>query len=221
LPHFLRAVQVFFRLHSVSGLEKAVADVLDQLPFGVILVAASGKPLLVNRTAGEIAAARDGIILRPDRVEASSPQQTDRLLHLIAQASSACSSLTVRPGGTLRLTRSSSKPALVVLVAPIAGATSSFNVPGVGAVLFVTDPTTSLSQPPEAVSSLFDLTRAEARLCRHLTSGSSLGKAAGRMGISLNTARTHLKRIFDKTGTHRQSQLVLLLTQIMPCIRDA
>ena len=31
------------------------------------------------------------------------------------------------------------------------------------------------------------------------------------MDVSFNTVRTHLRQIFDKTGTHRQAELVSLL----------
>jgi DNA-binding CsgD family transcriptional regulator len=32
--------------------------------------------------------------------------------------------------------------------------------------------------------------------------------AAGRLGVSLATARTHLRHVFDKTGARRQAELV-------------
>jgi hypothetical protein len=38
--------------------------------------------------------------------------------------------------------------------------------------------------------------------------GTGLSHAAGRLGVSLNTARFHLQRIFEKTGTRRQAELV-------------
>ena len=38
-----------------------------------------------------------------------------------------------------------------------------------------------------------------------------LEDAAAVLGISPNTARTHLKRIFEKTATHRQAELVKVL----------
>jgi DNA-binding CsgD family transcriptional regulator len=34
---------------------------------------------------------------------------------------------------------------------------------------------------------------------------------AERLGISFATARTHLSRIFEKTGVHRQAELVRLV----------
>ncbi|MGD1024600.1 MAG: helix-turn-helix transcriptional regulator [Candidatus Sulfotelmatobacter sp.] len=51
---------------------------------------------------------------------------------------------------------------------------------------------------------LYGLTRAEAGLAAHLLQGKSIEEAAAELVISHHTARTHLKRIFMKTDTHRQ-----------------
>jgi DNA-binding CsgD family transcriptional regulator len=55
----------------------------------------------------------------------------------------------------------------------------------------------------------FDLTPAEARLVVHLVTGASLRSCANALGISYQTARGHLKSVFVKTGTHRQTQMLL------------
>jgi DNA-binding CsgD family transcriptional regulator len=55
----------------------------------------------------------------------------------------------------------------------------------------------------------FDLTPAEARLVIHLIQGTSLKSSAQALGVKYETARTCLKSVFQKTGTHRQPQLVL------------
>ena len=58
---------------------------------------------------------------------------------------------------------------------------------------------------------LFDLTPAEARLTRLLVEGKSQTEAGALLGITANTARTHLRRVFGKTGVTRQAELVRLL----------
>ncbi|MCB9945299.1 MAG: helix-turn-helix transcriptional regulator [Geminicoccaceae bacterium] len=40
--------------------------------------------------------------------------------------------------------------------------------------------------------------------------GDDIGQAAENLGIARTTAKTHLARMFDKTGTNRQSALVAL-----------
>jgi DNA-binding CsgD family transcriptional regulator len=57
----------------------------------------------------------------------------------------------------------------------------------------------------------FGLTNAELRLCIALTNDSSIAEYSKKFHISLHTARSQLKRIFEKTATHRQAQLLRLI----------
>ncbi|WP_282121220.1 helix-turn-helix transcriptional regulator [Ruegeria atlantica] len=60
----------------------------------------------------------------------------------------------------------------------------------------------------------FGLTPSEATLAKALTEGESLKEASSRLEISIWTARSHLRSIFQKTDTHRQAELVSLITHI-------
>lgn len=57
----------------------------------------------------------------------------------------------------------------------------------------------------------FGLTRTEARLVAALFEGCSVPQAAGRLGVARSTARTHLQRVFDKTGVRRQADLMRII----------
>ncbi len=65
-----------------------------------------------------------------------------------------------------------------------------------------------------AVQASFGLTAAEVDLTMKLTSGMTLKEAAQDLNISINTARNHLQSVFDKSGINRQSDLVLVVTQL-------
>lgn len=58
----------------------------------------------------------------------------------------------------------------------------------------------------------FGLTRAESRLLTVLFEGCSVPEAADRLGVARSTARTHLQRVFDKTGARRQGDLLRLVS---------
>lgn len=61
---------------------------------------------------------------------------------------------------------------------------------------------------------LFGLTAAEANLAALIGMGETVERAAEHLGIVPSTARTQLKAVFGKTGTHRQSELVALLARL-------
>src|SRR5262245_24375326 len=66
----------------------------------------------------------------------------------------------------------------------------------------------------------FGLSPAEARLALHLVAGATLRSAEVKLSINYETARTHLKNIFNKTGTSRQAELVIVIVTALPgCMR--
>ena len=60
----------------------------------------------------------------------------------------------------------------------------------------------------------FRLTSREVELSTHLLSGKRLAHAAQMMGMSVSTARQHVKSVFAKTGTHGQAELIALLGRL-------
>jgi DNA-binding CsgD family transcriptional regulator len=77
-----------------------------------------------------------------------------------------------------------------------------------------------MNEPIDLLRSHFGLTPAEARLALHLVAGETLRSAEAKLSITYETARTHLKNIFNKTGTCRQAELlVVILTALPGCVR--
>lgn len=74
----------------------------------------------------------------------------------------------------------------------------------------------ALVPSPTVLTGLFDLTPAEARFASALCSGQSVKEASQAVGITESSGRTYLTRVFAKTGTHRQSELVALLATAHP-----
>jgi DNA-binding CsgD family transcriptional regulator len=79
------------------------------------------------------------------------------------------------------------------------------------AVIFVNDPDKNTKPTVVQLREKFGMTPAEAGFAGEILKGDGIQAAADRLSISRATARTHLSRIFDKTGTRRQAELVRLL----------
>ncbi len=62
-----------------------------------------------------------------------------------------------------------------------------------------------------ALQRQFSLTSAETRLALLVGEGLDPGEIANRLAVSITTVRTHLRRVFDKTGTKRQAELVRII----------
>jgi DNA-binding CsgD family transcriptional regulator len=85
---------------------------------------------------------------------------------------------------------------------------------GARALLILSDMGERRPACAKTLSRAFGLTPAEARLAVLIADGRSLDEAAGRIGIKSQTGRNQLKAIFAKTGTHRQAELVALLSRL-------
>jgi len=75
-------------------------------------------------------------------------------------------------------------------------------------VLTVDDPESAMDRKVAEVSEACGLTPTEERMLSLIVEGLDTIVAAKRLGIAPTTARTHLQRLFAKTGTARQSELV-------------
>jgi len=61
---------------------------------------------------------------------------------------------------------------------------------------------------------VYGLTDTQMRLVREIVGGSSIPAAAEKLQISVNTARTHRNRIFDKIGVNNQAALVRCMLSV-------
>ena len=119
------------------------------------------------------------------------------------------SALTVSPIAVPRR----EKPPLVIRVLPVDGAARTPFL-GARALLLLSDLSWRSRPPSEALAVTFGLSPAEARLASLVATGLSTEQAANELGIARATARNHLKAVFAKTGTHRQGELIALLSRL-------
>lgn len=175
------------------------------LPLGIFVVDQDAKVEFLNDRAAKLVAQKDGLLINANGIlRASGANLTTALHQAIANA---CISGTAGADDiALSLSRMSDKRDLSVFVT-----SSRSGDPAHQAMIFVADPEHPLEPSEKVLREMFDLTHAEARLVRALMQESELKDAAEAANITLQTARSYLKRIFEKTGTSSQAQLVKLV----------
>ncbi|MGE5477540.1 MAG: DNA-binding response regulator [Bacteroidales bacterium] len=185
-----------------GGAQLALAA-LDRLPFAALALDGRFRPVFTNRAGGLLLAAAE--VLRLDGggiCRAHVPAET-AALHQAVQATAGDGESRV-----LGLTgRDESRYSALVEPATDAGGPAD----GALALVFVREIDTCPLPTPEALRDLFSLSMSEARLAHALASGLDIKEAAELQGVTLSTARTYLKRLFQKTGANRQAELVRLL----------
>ncbi|MER8825914.1 LuxR family transcriptional regulator [Mesorhizobium sp. M0938] len=217
VPHMLRAGQIGRQLENTS----ALASAFSHLPFGVFLVNGRQHIAQMNEAAEAMLARPDGPMkLNGDAIVATNPKDTQELQRLVADACSLRDGAMPGTGGTLLVPsdhKRSDLTRLVLSVAPFVDARAYGLASERCAVIMVTEVARRIPDGFEThIRYLFDLTAAEAKLATALASGRSLKEAAANSNITVKTCRTYLERVFSKTRTRQQSELVALLKSTEP-----
>jgi DNA-binding CsgD family transcriptional regulator len=219
-PHLRHALKVHLRLNSRDDSEAGLLA-LDHLRVGVLLSDAQGRMIWMNSAAEKILQEADGLSTgSAGFLLAARADETNRLRHLIRLAADhalrsdrQAARATAHPvaGGLIRLSRSSQAGPLELVVAPLRKPVfcRTGAIPARASVMiFISDPDEDVAIEVASLRQMYGLTAAEARLTANLVSGMDLLAAAATMGVTINTARTLLKRSFERTGTNRQSDLI-------------
>ena len=213
VPHLQRAVQLRRLIISLESKEKAVSDALDRWSMGVILLDHEGRVLLMNRSAEAMVRKKDGLTVQADGLHAGLPHETAALRTLIHGAIRTSLGQVSHAGGGVTISRAFAGRPLNLLVTPVVAHQALRVEAGTAAMVFVADPEVREETDADLLSLFYDLSHAEARVASLLVHGKSVKEVSEGLQVSLNTARTHLKRIFEKTGTRRQAELMQLILQ--------
>jgi DNA-binding CsgD family transcriptional regulator len=178
-----------------------LAELAGHLPQGVFLLDERRRVLWCNGAGRELLQQECGLRRNEDgALGGASAQETSRLQAALQQP--ACNKVLL-----LHLRETGQERKLLLTVWPLRAAQGA----PAGALAVAFDPARRVRPATGWLREIYRLTRTEARLAALLAEGWSLAECAAAMNITNNTARTHLKRIFQKTHTQRQGDLVRLL----------
>jgi len=212
IPHIEKAHLIHRRLADVEVERRSVEQVLNHVPYGLLFIDSLGRCVYSNPSARDILAERDALSLHRDRIRLTDVEQQAQFDRLVRQACAAGQGVGLGAGGKLAVRRPSSKLALQMLVAPLnARSGVEARVVDAACVVFVHDPTQPGAVTNDVLTTFYGLTQAEAKVCSALYNGLSLADICKDFGISHNTAKTHLKRVFVKCGVRSQAELLQLL----------
>lgn len=210
-PHQRRAILISRTLEAKAAEADALMDAYDSLSAAMFLVAADRRVVFANKSATQMLT--EASLLRHDAVSRLTPADPDAVLSLddaILRAAAGDAELGNR-GIAITLTARDGVDQ-VMHVLPLtsgerrrAGARYS-----AVAAVFVRRAEGLGAAPPEAIAEAYKLTPAELRVFLAITELNGVAETAYALDLSENTVRTHLKRIYAKTGTSRQAQLVKL-----------
>ena len=183
-----------------------LAQILDEVREGVMLVGQQGRLVLANRAARRLLGGGGPIDLRSGRVRCRD-QGSDRLLHRAIEQ--AC-------GGD-----GQKREAVVLSQAggiPLIVTVSCARAPGHAgqALLLAFDPYPDGDGLTASLRTCFGLTTSEAEVAGAVAEGMSVTDIARRRQVAVGTIRSQLKRIAAKLGCTRQSQIAAIVNAVPP-----
>jgi DNA-binding CsgD family transcriptional regulator len=209
VPHVRRAVAIGRVVECKNAEAAAFADTLDGLAASLFLVDAAGRIVHANASGRALLDTRCVLRTCAGKLVANEAGAALALGELFARAGANAapagrgSAVALSAGGGDRY---------VAHLLPLASGTSRCVGGGsAAAAVFVHRAGLKAAFPPEAVAGTYGLTPGELRVLTAIVEVGGVPETAQALGIAEATVKTHLHRVFGKTGATRQADLVKLV----------
>jgi DNA-binding CsgD family transcriptional regulator len=214
-PHLRRAVLIgkVVDLHKVEA--AALADTLDGIAAAMFLLDADAR--IVHANARGRAMLEDRDVLRdPDGKLCATDLPADQSLRDVVTAAGDGDAVLGARGITIPLAARSGERYVAHVLPLTSGARRKAGTSySAVAAVFVREAALPSLSPVEVLVDLYRLTPAELRVMMAIVEIGGVPDVAPALGISETTVKTHLQRVFEKTGTNRQADLVKLVAGFM------
>lgn len=208
LPHVRRAVTISNILDAGRIERVRFVEALDALRCAVVLTDEQARILHANRSAevmlgqGELVASVRGAL------DARLSKAGSELRKAIALSAEDKASIG-KTGLAIRLNDGELPPLFAHVLPLTAIELHTASRPSAVAAVFIGVPPDQ-QDSATTVAAEFGLTPAETRVLTSLMAGQTLAETADALNVAIATAKTHLDRIFSKTGVSRQADLMRL-----------
>lgn len=207
VPHAHRALVINKSIERKQSEAAALADVLDGLSAGVFLVDANCRIVHVNASAQAMLQADDFLRSINGQLAARNTHAHAALREIFTAEPEAA----IAKGRAVPLSAHDGAQyiAHVLPLASVVRGDSSLSHKAVAALL-VRKVEVDVQSGGEIIGRTYDLTPAELRVLLAIVDGGGVREVAQTLGLAETTVKTHLHRVFAKTGASRQADLVKL-----------
>jgi DNA-binding CsgD family transcriptional regulator len=210
VPHIRRAVLIGGLLDLKSAEAATLADTLDGLSAGMCLVDGVGRIVHANIACHVILAAGDVLCAIGGRLVARDAKIDQTLQEVLAAASADA---TIGTQGIALPLMAQDGSHYVAHVLPLTS--GARRLAGIAysatAALFIRKTATETPSPPEVIARAYHLTPTELRVLLAVVEVGGVPEVATALGVAESTVKTHLGRLFVKTDTRRQADLVKIV----------
>jgi DNA-binding CsgD family transcriptional regulator len=211
IPHVRRALLIGKTLHHNQVQTACFSDILDGLSSGMILVDAHGRIVHANAAGNAIVESADFLRSICGRLVVSDPPVNAALREILVAAGAGDAVLGIK-GIALPLTAHDGERYVAHVLPLTSGARRIAGLAyNAAAALFIRKATLEAFAPPEVIGEMYKLTPTELRVLLAIVDIGGVPEVAAALGVAVTTIKTHLSRLFEKTGVARQADLVKLV----------
>lgn len=206
VPHLRRSIEIYARLRRARAQSEIDRAMLDRLDVAAFVIDATGRLSRANAAGTTLLDRGDGVERVGDRLRCAAATADGALQRAVTEARSGRRGAARGGSDVVVAPRREGRPLLMFVM----------GLPDGGAAVLARDPERQGPHVEELLQRLFQLTPSEARVAVHIAAGEGPAEVAMVLGVTVDTVRTHLKKVFDKTATTRQSQVVRLVMGEVP-----
>lgn len=212
--HVESALRLSLRLLDAELVKDSLGEAFNRVNIGIFVLDSLSRVIFSNLAGRDLSDA--GLSVVDARLQAPSGAEQKALQAAIAATLRTAAPDLAAPPKPILIQRENSRT-LVVYVMPVSNAPDPRQafLTHARAIVLAIDPDADAPADPAVVRDLLGLTLGEARIAALVGHGMAPKDAAGRLGVTEETARTVLKRVFAKVGVSRQSELSTLLSKLV------
>jgi DNA-binding CsgD family transcriptional regulator/PAS domain-containing protein len=211
VPHLQRAATINRMLEGAAIAHAGFVATLDTVTVPIVMLGGDLHVLHANPAAERLLEQETLIRIINGRLEATTAGASSAIASAVAQAARDESAIGRRGLGIPVAGPNGKTGALHIL--PLRRRRTEYGE-GAVAALFVAETDAPFVAPTEVAAALFDLTPAEARVFDYIVTGHTQSAIAAALGVEPSTVKTHLARLYDKTGVRRQVELVRIAASL-------
>jgi len=208
MPHLQNALRLQKKLHGLQAKLNTLNKTIDRTPFGLILLDAKLNTMEVNEPARQILLQNDGLEIRNRKIKTVLPAQTTKLYQLMDTVLTNRKGTPARFNNTFQVLRRSGRLPYELVITPILEGQDNPKLPDCAIAIFINDPDLINPSIDLVFFFFYDTATTETQVTIQLLNGSSSQEICDSLQIGRETFKSHLKSIFRKTNTHKQSELV-------------
>ncbi|EJV2651070.1 helix-turn-helix transcriptional regulator [Vibrio vulnificus] len=219
VPHIQRAFSLYQQFKTSQQYTNNLTQIISQLPHAALLYDSKGAYVAANHKAKDLLALQENVKLLPSELSFCDATlrhefllNVQETLHLVrVRNHDACKVMHLssqRGGLTLLFVAIGLEAQTIPQGYPLSAESNQLMEEGIGCIIYLYDREKSATLNPILLKPIFNFTDAETEVCQLLALGYSRDEIAQLSHRSPHTIKDHIKSIYSKTGTGKQSDLI-------------